>query len=68
MNYMNVCLSDVLKSKGIKAKALAQHLGMTEANLSRFRSGKTKYISFEVLGKMCDYLGCKPGDILQFEE
>jgi putative transcriptional regulator len=32
-----------------------------------FRSGKVKGIRFETLARLCAALGCRPGDLLDFE-
>ncbi len=61
-------LTNVLKEKGVTSKELCDHVGITEANMSILRSGKAKGIRFETLEKICEYLNCKPGDILDFEE
>ena len=40
---------------------------ITEANLSILRSGKAKGVRFHTLNRICFYLQCEPGDILQFD-
>jgi putative transcriptional regulator len=35
--------------------------------LSLLKSGKVKGIRFATLEAICDYLQCKPGDILDYE-
>ena len=44
-----------------------EQIGITEANLSLIRSGKVKGVRFETLGKLCEALDCKPGDLLDFD-
>ncbi len=60
-------LDVMLAKRKVKSKDLAKHLGLTETSLSLFKSGKLKGIRFKNLEMMCDYLDCKPGDILDFE-
>ena len=50
----------------MKSRELAEIVGITEANLSLLRRGKVKGVRFETLEKICDYLDCQPGDLLQF--
>ena len=38
-----------------------------EANLSILRSGKGKGVRFHTLNKICYYLDCNVGDILNFD-
>jgi len=63
-----VTLDVMLARRKMKAKDLAERVGITEANLSLLRTGKVKGVRFETLAKICDALGCKPGDLLEVEE
>ena len=58
-----VTLDVMLARRKMKAKDLAQRIGITEANLSLLRTGKVKGMRFETLAKICEALACKPGDI-----
>lgn len=51
-----------------KAKDLAAEIGMTEANLSLFKSGKMKGVRFDTLLKLCTALDCTPGDLIDIGE
>lgn len=61
---IDVRLAVVLAEKRISGKALAEHVGITEANLSLLRQGKVKGVRFETLSRICAYLDCQPGDLL----
>ena len=50
-----------------KSKELAQYIGITEQNLSIIKLGKAKGIRFGTLAKICDFLDCQPGDLLEFK-
>jgi len=63
-----VTLGVMLARRKVKSKDLAAYVGITEANLSQLKSGKVKGVRFETMAKICEYLDCKPGDILDFEE
>lgn len=60
-------LDVMLARRKIKSKDLARHIGITEQNLSIIKLGKAKGMRFETLAKICDYLDCEPGDILDIE-
>ena len=62
-----VRLDVMLARRKVRSKALAQAVGITEANLSLLKSGKVKGLRFSTLEAICDYLDCQPGDILEFE-
>ena len=64
---ITVTLGVMLARRKVKSKDLAAYVGITEANLSQLKSGKVKGVRFETLAKICEYLDCKPGDILDFE-
>lgn len=68
MGQIVVNLGVVLAERRIRAKALAEQIGITEANLSLFKSGKVKGVRFETLARLCAALDCKPGDILDYVE
>lgn len=62
-----VRLDVMLALRKVKSKDLAAAIGITEANLSLLKSGKVKGIRFATLAAICDYLQCKPGDIVDYE-
>lgn len=62
-----VRLDVMLALRKRKAKDLAEEVGMTEANLSKLRSGKVRGVRFETLLKLCNALECTPGDLLDIE-
>lgn len=61
-------LDKLLQEKGMTGKELAEIVGITEANLSIFRSGKARAVRFTTLEAICKALDCQPGDILKFIE
>jgi putative transcriptional regulator len=63
-----VRLDVMLALRKARSKELAQHVGITETNLSLLKSGRVKGIRFETLEKICDYLECQPGDLLVYEK
>lgn len=63
---IKVNLDRVLLDKKITSKMLAAEIDITPANLSILKTGKAKGIRFETLGKICEFLDCQPGDILEY--
>lgn len=61
-----VRLDVVLARRKIKARQLAQQIGITEQNVSLLRSGKIKGMRFDTLEKICMALDCQPGDLLEY--
>lgn len=64
---VRVTLDAVIVKQGLKARDLAAEVGLSETQLSLFRSGKVKGIRFATLARLCAALGCRPGDLLDYE-
>ena len=64
---IRVELDVMLARRKVKSKDLAEHVGITEANLSLLKQGKVKGVRFETLERICRYLDCQPGDLLAYE-
>lgn len=56
----------MLARRKAKSKDLAEYVGITEANISLLKQGKVKGVRFETLQKICEFLDCQPGDLLQY--
>ena len=63
---IRVTLDAVLASRGRTARDLAAQIGISETQLSLFRSGKVKGLRFRTLAKLCAVLECLPGDLLDY--
>lgn len=63
---VRVTLDALIVKKGLKARDLAQEVGLSETQLSLFRSGKVKGIRFSTLARLCAALDCRPGDLLDY--
>jgi putative transcriptional regulator len=62
-----VRLDVVLAQRKVRSKALAEYVGITEANLSLLKQGKVKGVRFDTLERICQFLDCQPGDLLAWE-
>ena len=60
-----VRLDVVLALRKMKARDLADQIGISEQNVSLLRTGKVKGIRFNTLARICEVLDCQPGDILE---
>ena len=61
-----VQLDVMMARRKVRSRDLAEHIGITEANMSLLKQGKVKGVRFETLEKICEYLQCQPGDLLVF--
>lgn len=47
-------------------KDVAREVGLSETQLSLFRSGKVRGIGFSTLARLCLVLDCQPGELLAY--
>ena len=64
---IRVTLDQLIVKRGLKARDLAQQVGLSETQLSLFRSGKVKGIRFRTLARLCAALECRPRDLLDYD-
>ena len=64
---IRVTLDEMLARRGMKARELAAEVGISETQMSLFRSGKVKGIRFRTLAKLCAVLRCAPGEPLDHD-
>ena len=64
---IRVTLDEMLSRRGMTARELSAQIGISETQLSLFRSGKVKGLRFRTLAKLCAALACEPGDLLGYE-
>ena len=62
-----VTLDVMLARRKMKSKELAAAIGMTEANLSKLKSGNVKGVKLETIDRICTILDCKPGDLFDHQ-
>lgn len=58
----------MLAKRKMSSAALAEKVGITPANLSILKTGKTKAVRFSTLEAICKALDCQPGDVLEYSE
>src|SRR5690625_5304816 len=57
-------LKNLIESRGIDQKILAEHLGISEMSVSNWTSG-TKYPRINNIQRMADYFGVKKSDLIE---
>lgn len=63
---VEVHLDQLLEARGMTLVELADRVGITNVNLSILKNNRAKAIRFSTLSKICEVLGCQPGDLLSF--
>ena len=60
-------LDRVMADRKMSLNELSDHVGVSNVNLSKMKTGKISAIRFSTLEAICDVLNCQPGDILEYE-
>ena len=61
-----VHLDRMMAERKISLKDLAEEVGITNANLSKLKTGKVSAVRFSTLEAICDVLDCQPGDLFEY--
>ena len=61
-----VTLDIMLARRKMKARDLAQRIGLSETQLSLLRTGKVRGMRFDTLSRLCAVLECTPGELLDY--
>lgn len=56
----------MLAKRKMSVTELSGQVGITMANLSILKNGKSKAVRFSTLEALCKALDCQPGDILEY--
>lgn len=62
-----VRLDVMMARRKISGQDLAARIGLTQANLSKLKTGRVKAIRFRTLARLCQALDCQPGDLLEYD-
>lgn len=62
-----VNLDMMMAKRKMSLNELAERVDITPANLSILKTGKARAVRFSTLERICDVLGCQPGDILEYQ-
>ena len=61
---IQVSLDAVLRNRSMTLTELSHRTGITLANLSILKTGKSRMVRFSTLAAICRELSCSPGDLL----
>jgi putative transcriptional regulator len=64
---VRVTLDVMLARRKVRARDVAEQIGLSETQLSLLRTGKVRGMRFDTLSKLCFVLDCAPGDILEYD-
>ena len=61
-------LDRVMADRKMSLNELSEKVGITKANMSNIKNGKSSAIRFSTLDAICKTLDCQPGDILEYNK
>ena len=61
-------LDRMMVERKISLNELAEHIGISNVNLSKIKNNRVTAMRFSTLAALCDVLDCKVGDILEFQK
>jgi putative transcriptional regulator len=64
---VRVTLDVMLARRKVRARDVAEQIGLSETQLSLLRTGKVRGMRFDTLSKLCLVLECAPGDLLEYD-
>jgi len=64
---IKIHLSKILGEKKLRAAEVARETGINKNTLSALYNESVNGVRFETLEKLCKYLGCTVGDLLEYE-
>jgi putative transcriptional regulator len=64
---VRVVLDVMLARRKLRARDVAERIGLSEPQLSLLRNARVKGVRFGTLAKLCLVLDCAPGDILEYD-
>lgn len=61
---IEIRLEQLLNERGMTAYALAKRAGLHQSVIGKFRHNAAKAVRLDVLDRICEALGCEPGELL----
>lgn len=67
MPEIRIRLDELLREHEMTLTELSHRVEISVVNLSILKNGHAKAIRFSTLTRLCDALGCQPGDLIAYE-
>lgn len=61
-------LDRMMADRKMSLNELAEHVGISNVNLSKIKTGKVNGIRFNTLDAICKALDCQPGNLLEYQK
>ena len=68
MGYIKIKLAEYLEENGISKNSVCYNCQLQRTQLNKYCNEKMQRVDLQILAKLCEYLGCKIEDILEYVE
>lgn len=68
MGKIVLYLDRMMVERKMSLNELADHVGISNVNLSKIKNNKVTAVRFSTLAAICEALDCEVGDILKFQK
>lgn len=68
MKYLHLKLPEILTEKGISRSKLCRDLNLQRTNVNRYYRDQFQRIDSDLIVRLCEYLDCDIGDLLELKE
>ena len=62
-----ILLDEMLQSREMTLAELSRRTGISTVNLGKLKNGRAKGVFWSTLLPVCDALGCRPGELIDYE-
>ncbi len=66
MGQIIITLEDYRKAHNISKYSIIKNCGVSATQLNSYCNNKISRVDLPVLARICDYLGCEVGDLLEY--
>lgn len=68
MEYIHMRINELLEDKGISKNRICKDLDIPRSNFNRYCRDEFQRIDTNLILKLCKYLNCSIGDLLEMRE
>lgn len=68
MEYIHIRINELLEERGISKNRICKDLDIPRANFNRYCRDEFQRIDANLILKLCKYLNCSIGDLLEIKE
>ncbi len=66
--YLHIRIVELLEEKKISKTRICKDLDLQRGNFNRYCRDDFQRVDANLIIKLCEYLGCTPGDLLEIRE